>query len=1697
MDKKVTKVSPADPMDTIENMESPSHGKSLISLHYNEEAVDAENVGAAPVETMTYQQRWIRDNIKMRVCTKFVEKPTNVNSDLLPPVRVPGKGLPGIQSEAEPICRCGYPRSTHGQSLSSGTSGMEDWKVDTHTKATRTNAFGTVEFLGFGENERNYVRVDVDTKMKDMMELMMDVWGLEKPNLLISVTGGAKNFTMKQKLKEEFRRGLMKVARSTGAWIITGGTNAGVMKHVGEAVRDYGLVSASTNPIIVIGVATWGCIQNKEDLTDSECRGKWPASYRLGKKQRPKESFLDPNHTHFVLVDNGTQHQFGVEIPFRAWMENSIANMKTNTGKNASVYVPVVLLVLEGGPGTLETAHQAVANNTPIVIVQGSGRAADILAYAYQNSIGEEIGATDQEGKTKKITQTIFDASVEAEIRNQVEENFGKKNLVRHCEMVKETLKNRDLVTVFEFSIGGRGSSKDIDRAILQALLRANKDQIFDQLKLALAWNRIDIAKSEIFTDDRFIQPSMLFEIMQSALILNRVTFVELLMDNGVNLKDFLTKKRLLKLYNHRDLYDSSSNMMQEINKNIQLYQLLDKIRRKNGNEKYISLVDVGCLIQDLIGDFYTPWYLIDPKVRDLDVEYLLDGVSAKCMGMPGIKKGILSMATGQKQETVENELLTSDEFQVPDFDNPFQELFLWAVLLNRQEMAKILWKGGKDATAAALVASGMLNSLSRQTDDTELAKKLKENSQEFSNLAIAVLNECYDVEEKKAQNLLIRELEHWGAATCVLLAVESNNKKFISQTACQTLLNNVWMGNLSLDNQLLQLLLCVFIPPLILPVIKFKDNSDQDGVENLERKGVLRDKKRKLEKQKTLSSIPVKEEKEDPQVDYESKPSNLSFWKKLYYFYTAPVIIFAHNVLSYVIFLGLYSYILLVKFNKDVSNEEIILIIWVFSIFAEEVRQVTDHTFSNWTPCSLLSQYSIYERITIYRTSTNQNASLIINPSASNNTQSFRGKNHSFHPPQKMQSSSTKNFNTKLQSYITDPWNIVDVATIFIFVMGIVLRFLPFDSTLEAARCVMALNLVIFFFRILHIFSVHKQLGPKLVMIGRMLKDLLYFIIILMVFVVSYSIAAYSVMYPNSELSIVLVYNVMRLGYWNLYGELFLEDIEREEPDCSFDDSVYSNGSLPRCPSAVSRYAVPILMGFYVLFCNILLLNLLIAMFSNTYQIVQENTDQYWCFQRYRLIYEYYTRPTLAPPLILISHMALFIRWIFGKCSFCLSSQPSDLIKRFSSDKARELVQWENMIADAFMNRLELEEKKNIENRVINTQESIHELFFKLDELQDLQATSGSSGQAPISKAPVNQVVRMPPQMDKRLLALEEQMQQSTVALNWIMKILQEQEKNTRVAPMLEDKRENEKQKKEKDKALVKNTVEERKRLNYKARLPCYPQSLINRFPVPDHKVSWEIPFPEYDPVIYEAPEVKEHPYWADTIDLIFMKPEERIGKIKFNEYDDLNKVNRKSYVGTYQVQDGLPLNPTGRTGLIGRGLLGRYGPNHCGDPIVTRWKRDDIGNVVMKEGKKVLEFVAIFRKDNKLWSIPGGMCEPGQKVSQCLKAEFTEEALGSLVEDSNMEEKIKSDLKIMMEEGEEIYKGICDDPRNTDNSWLETVVFNYHDDTGKVLHPFLLRAGETVEAASWLEVSSSLMLHSSHLYYVQLVAEKLNAFF
>lgn len=54
-----------------------------------------------------------------------------------------------------------------------------------------------------------------------------------------------------------------------------------------------------------------------------------------------------------------------------------------------AIGVPVVLLVLEGGPNTIRTMSELIKKKIPAVVVEGSGRAADVVAFAYSHTIKE------------------------------------------------------------------------------------------------------------------------------------------------------------------------------------------------------------------------------------------------------------------------------------------------------------------------------------------------------------------------------------------------------------------------------------------------------------------------------------------------------------------------------------------------------------------------------------------------------------------------------------------------------------------------------------------------------------------------------------------------------------------------------------------------------------------------------------------------------------------------------------------------------------------------------------------------------------------------------------------------------------------------------------------------------------------------------------------------------------------------------------------------------------------------------------------------------------------------------------------------------------------------------------------------------------------------------------------------------------
>lgn len=228
-------------------------------------------------------------------------------------------------------------------------------------------------------------------------------------------------------------------------------------------------------------------------------------------------------------------------------------------------------------------------------------------------------------------------------------------------------------------------------------------------------------------------------------------------------------------------------------------------------------------------------------------------------------------------------------------------------------------------------------------------------------------------------------------------------------------------------------------------------------------------------------------------------------------------------------------------------------------------------------------------------------------------------------------------------------------------------------------------------------------------------------------------------------------------------------------------------------------------------------------------------------------------------------------------------------------------------------------------------------------------------------------------------------------------------------------------------------------------------PEGYPTRYPVPDDKASWDVPFDDYDPPDYTAQVVLDNDRtvkpggWADPA--------------------DIRLVDRPllSSEGPVTLDaDGHPRNPYTRTGIRGRGLLGRWGANQAADPIITRVNpaTGRVEALLIRRAGKV--------DGREQWAIPGGMVDEGERVSATLGREFLEE----------------TGFDLDMTEARIIYRGYVDDPRNTDQAWMETTAAHRHL-TGDLARraDFTPQPGE-VTAVEWREITPELLddMYASH---------------
>ena len=199
-------------------------------------------------------------------------------------------------------------------------------------------------------------------------------------------------------------------------------------------------------------------------------------------------------------------------------------------GNRTDCPIPVVCLVVDGGMRTIKTVLEYVTYSPPIpvVVLEGSGRAADLIAFAHKNA-REAMETSAVDGMRDQLLTAIH---LTFNIHHSQAENL--------LDEILQCVKKKNLVTIFRLESNNTATSDivthghKLDHAILNAVFRARQLSAAEQLDYALAWDRFDVMEHAVI----------------EALVNNRVDIVKILLEKGMPMMKFLTIPRLEKLYN-------------------------------------------------------------------------------------------------------------------------------------------------------------------------------------------------------------------------------------------------------------------------------------------------------------------------------------------------------------------------------------------------------------------------------------------------------------------------------------------------------------------------------------------------------------------------------------------------------------------------------------------------------------------------------------------------------------------------------------------------------------------------------------------------------------------------------------------------------------------------------------------------------------------------------------------------------------------------------------------------------------------------------------------------------------------------------------------------------------------------------------------------------------------------------------------
>lgn len=231
------------------------------------------------------------------------------------------------------------------------------------------------------------------------------------------------------------------------------------------------------------------------------------------------------------------------------------------------------------------------------------------------------------------------------------------------------------------------------------------------------------------------------------------------------------------------------------------------------------------------------------------------------------------------------------------------------------------------------------------------------------------------------------------------------------------------------------------------------------------------------------------------------------------------------------------------------------------------------------------------------------------------------------------------------------------------------------------------------------------------------MVKNMIYFVVLLLVVLMSFGVSRQSILNPNEEADWRLVKFVFFQPYFMLYGEVFADDID---PPC---------GENPdQVPCITGQWITPIAMAMYLLIANILLINLLIAVFNNIFNETNSISHQVWMFQRFTVVMEYQQKPVLPPPLIAFCHFYSLLKFCLQKTKGVKEVRDNGLKLFLERDELEKLYDFEEECVEGFFHEQNSILLQSTEERIKNTDERVEVMAQKIEDInvkENLQSIS------------------------------------------------------------------------------------------------------------------------------------------------------------------------------------------------------------------------------------------------------------------------------------------------------------------------------------------------------------------------------------